>query len=336
MTITLNRRQILRVLGAATAVSGMPLSALAQTRAVRIGTSSVGSVFYTIAIGAGEIIGKHTGINTTVEPIGGAAANINGIALGNVDISVNNSFSAYSGFTGQYGFREPVDIRLLIQGQPSYRWLFVREGAGIETPADLNGKTIVGGRRALPELRILLNAFIEHFELDESSMKIVETTETNAAIEAIKLGSVDAVVLPFGPRAGGIEEAMRAGAMKFLSVSPEDRDAMLELLPAAFSGVDQPAADFSNQPDVVPLTSLKTYLISGADLDEDVAYDVVKGLFENHEEFVSYHGAARHWTVENTLRPPAIPFHPGAIRYLEEASVWTDELAALQESLLNP
>lgn len=334
MSITLNRRQMLAALGASTAVLGLPNSVFAQTQAVRIGTSSVGSVFYTLAIGAGEIITDYAGINSTVEPVGGSAANINGLVQNNIDLSINNSFSSYSGLTGQYGFPEPIDVRLLVQGQPSYRWIFVRPGAGIETPADLNGRTIIGERRALPELRILLDAFITHFGLDESSMNIVETNETTEAIEAIRVGSVDAVILPFSPRAGQVEEPMLGGAMEFLQISPEDRDALLELLPAAFYGVDQPADDFSNQPEIVPLTSLNTYLISHANLDEEIAYQVTKALFDNHEEFVSYHGTARDWTVENTLASPAIPFHPGAIRYFEETGVWTEELAALQEELL--
>jgi uncharacterized protein len=335
MPITLNRRQMLAALGATTAMAGLPRAVFAQTQSVRIGTSSVGSVFYTLAIGIGEIVTDHAGINSTVEPVGGSAANINGLVQNNIDLSINNSFSSYSGLTGQYGFPAPVDVRLLVQGQPSYRWIFVRPGSGIETAADLNGRTIIGERRALPELRLLLDAFISHFELDESSINIVGTNETTEAIEAIRAGSVDAVILPFSPRAGQIEEPMLAGAMEFLRVSPEDRDALLELLPSAFHGVDQPADDFSNQPEVVPLTSLNTYLISHADLDEEVAYQVTKALFDNHEEFVSYHGTARQWTVENTLTSPAIPFHPGAIRYFEETGVWTQELAALQEELLS-
>ena len=46
-----------------TAVAIVSLGAIAPTawaqQAIRIGTSSVGSTFYTIAIGAGEIIQKH-------------------------------------------------------------------------------------------------------------------------------------------------------------------------------------------------------------------------------------------------------------------------------------
>ncbi|MBN13925.1 MAG: hypothetical protein CMJ15_01710 [Pelagibacterium sp.] len=334
MTITINRRHMLAMLGATTAIASLPGAALGQMQSVRIGTSSVGSVFYTLAIGAGEIIRDYASINTTVEPVGGSAANVNGLNQGNIDLAVSNSFSSFSGYNAMYGFPQPVEVRLVLQGQPSYRWIFTRPGSGIESAQDLEGRTIVGDRRALPELRILLDAVIEHFGLDASTINIVETNETNEAIEAMRTGAVDAVVLPFSPRAGQIEEPISDGAMEFLKVSVEDRDAILELLPNAFYGVDQPADDFSNQPEMIPLTSLNTYLIAHADLDDDTAYAVAKALFENNEEFISYHATARSWTIENLLQSPAVPFHPGVIRYLEETGHWNAELAALQDELL--
>lgn len=66
-----------------TIIAIVSLGAIAPTawaqQAIRIGTSSVGSVFYTIAIGAGEIIQKHAGLNATVEPVGGSSANMRGL-----------------------------------------------------------------------------------------------------------------------------------------------------------------------------------------------------------------------------------------------------------------
>ena len=55
---------------AATAAGALMLAAsgAGAQEAARIGTSSVGSVFYTIAIGASEIITKYAKVNTTVEP----------------------------------------------------------------------------------------------------------------------------------------------------------------------------------------------------------------------------------------------------------------------------
>ncbi len=64
---------------AAISIAVLAPTAWAQ-QAIRIGTSSVGSTFYTIAIGAGEIIQKHAGLNATVEPVGGSSANMLGSA----------------------------------------------------------------------------------------------------------------------------------------------------------------------------------------------------------------------------------------------------------------
>lgn len=336
MTLKTNRRRVLGGLGAAAAATAIPFGgALAQQTSLRIGTSSVGSVFYALAVGAGEILRDTAGINTTVEPVGGSAANVNGIGRDNVDLAVTNSFASFSGYTGTYAFSDPIDHRLVMQGQPSYRWIFTRPGAGIETAADLEGKTIVGERRALPELRLVLNALAESVGLDLETMNIVATADTGEAFDAIRAGSVDAFVMPFSPRAGIIEEGMRDGAIEFLYVSPEERDGMLELLPNAFFAVDQAADEFSNQDRVVPLVSLNTYLIGRTELDEELVYQAAKTLFEENETFVSYHGAARNWTVDNTLRPPAVPLHDGVVRYFREIDVWTDEHEARQQALLS-
>jgi TRAP transporter TAXI family solute receptor len=330
-----NRRQVLWGIGAVGAALTLPYRAvLAQTTSLRIGTSSSGSVFYTLAIGAGELIRKHAGINTTVEPVGGSAANVNGIANDNVDVAITNSFAAFSGYNAAFGFADKVDQRLLLQGNPSYRWIFTRPGAGIETAKDLEGRTIIGERRALPELRLVLDALSEVMGLDQSTMNIVATTETNQAFDAIRSGAVDAFVMPYSPNAAIIEEGMRDGVIQFLRISPEERDAMLEILPSAFFAVNQRAGMFSNEDEVVPLVSLSTNLIAQPSLDDETAYLIAKTILENTEEFATYHATGRQWTAEATLVIPAIPWHDGAIRYFQESGLWTEAHQSAQERLL--
>ncbi len=72
--------------------------------AARIGTSSVGSVFYTIAIGASEIITKHAKINTNVEPVGGSTASVNALSAKKIEFALANSFASFSGYYGLYRF----------------------------------------------------------------------------------------------------------------------------------------------------------------------------------------------------------------------------------------
>lgn len=336
MDFKTTRRGVLKGLTAGGALAALtaPMQALAQTESLRIGTSSTGSVFYTLGVGMGEIIRDQAGINTTVEPVGGSAANVNGIARDNIDIAISNAFSAYSGYNGLNGFDDKVDLRLMLQGQASLRWVFVRTGSGIQTPKDLEGKTIIGERRSLPELAQMFDVLLAQFDVDKSKVNIVSTTNSSESIDAIRSGTVDAIIMPFSPRASNIEKAMADDAMLPLMITAEERDSLLKDLPEAFFGVDQKANDFSNQPDVVPLVALRSYLITGRELDADLVYRAGKALFENTEKFASFHATGKRWTLENTLKNPAIPFHEGVIRYFEEQGVWTDELAQTQERLL--
>jgi len=331
---TITRRAVLGGLAAGTATLWLPGVSFSQAASVRIGTSSAGSVFYTLAVGLGEMIRESSGINSTIEPVGGSAANVNGIANDNVDLAISNSFASYSGYNGEFGFPAPIDLRLVIQGQASNRWLFVREGSGISSPADLVGKTVIGKRRSLPELELVTHAFLEQFGINPSDVNIVGTVESNETIDAIRAGSVDAIMMPFSRRAGQIEEPMHDGVMTALKISKEDRDGILARLPNGFYGLDIPANDFSNQPEELPAVALNTYLISSPELDEETVYQIAKSVFENIEKFRSYHATGGQWTVENTLIAPALPYHDGVVRYFKEIGVWTDEIQAKQDKLL--
>ena len=55
-----------------------------------------------------------------------------------------------------------------------------------------------------------------------------------------------------------------------------------------------------------------------ASMDEDLAYQITKAIFENVEDLRAIHPAANDTTVEFTMAATPIPLHPGALRYFEE------------------
>ena len=129
--------------------------------AIRFGTSSVGSLFYTLAIGASEIIHKHAKLNVNVEPVGGSTASLHSLGAKKIELAMANSFASFSAYYGQYKFKKPVDVRLVIKGQPNYRGLVVRKAARIKLASDLKGKIIIGKRRALPENELVMRAMMK-------------------------------------------------------------------------------------------------------------------------------------------------------------------------------
>ena len=53
-------------------------------------------------------------------------------------------------------------------------------------------------------------------------------------------------------------------------------------------------------------------------MDEELAYNITKAMYENVEELIAIHPAANDTTLEFSVAATPIPFHPGALRYLEE------------------
>ncbi len=301
--------------------------------AVRIGTSSVGSVFYTIAIGASEIITKHAGINATAEPLGGSTANVYGLGAKKIEFALANAFASFSGYHGTYTFKKPVDIQLVVQGQPSFRFMVVRKGAGIKTPEDLIGKTVIAKRRSLPELELLMNAYIKAFNLPKDKIKVVATTTSGEAYKVLRAGSVDAAILPFSRKAAALQKPMQDKVTEFLYISKEKRDEMLKYLPKAIhEGYFKPGT-YPGQDKPVHLFEMNTYFLTRSGVSEDTVYKVAKAIMDNTKEFSTYHKAAAQWTSKRTLKNVALPFHPGSIRYFKEKGLWTPELEANQTQL---
>jgi TRAP transporter TAXI family solute receptor len=319
---------------AAISIAVLAPTAWAQ-QAIRIGTSSVGSVFYTIAIGAGEIIQKHAGLNATVEPVGGSSANMRGLGAKKIDFAIANSFASFTAFNGTHNFKKPIGVRLVVQAQPSNRWLLLRKGASIKRLKDLEGRTVIAKRRALPEIALVMDAYIKVFGLDRNKIKIVATTNSGQAYKAVRAGSVDALLMPFSRKAASVQKPMRDGVLEFFYITKAKRDEMLRNLPPVMWGNNFKAGVFEGQAKDLHLVALNSYFMTRAGVSKKVVYNVTKSLLENTKEFATYHRAARLWTLKRTMRNVALPFHPGAIQYFKEKGVWTAAHEANQKKLLN-
>jgi TRAP transporter TAXI family solute receptor len=313
----------------AVAAGGM---AWAQTQALRVGTSSSGSVFYTLAVGLSSMLTKHAGIAATAEPVGGSSANMFAINADKIDIAIVNAIAAVDGYHGAKPFKNKIDVALIAQGAQSIRQIVVRAGSGIEKPEDLVGKTIIGKRPALPELELITNALFKVYNLDPDKVRVVSTTNTGEALNAIKSDTVDAVVLPGSIGASYVQSLTHDGKIKFLEIPDDKFRAMNALLPKSMVPTQIPPRTYPGQDRAVNAYSIATYLIAAARLPQDTVYKVTATLFDHLAEFHTFHSAAKEWTLKETLDEPKIPYHPGAIRYFKEKKIWTAALDRLQST----
>lgn len=309
--------------------------ALAQSTALRIGTSSSGSIYYTLAVGLSTMLTKQANIAATAEPVGGSSANIFALAADKIDLAIVNAGAAYDGYHGEPPFKRKVAIGLIAQGQLAHRQLIVRVGSGIEKPEDLVGKTIIGKRPALPETEKITNALLKVYNIDPGKVKIISTTNTGEVISALKSDTVDGAVIPGGSGASYLRSLSEDGKIKFIDIPDDKIKAMQALLPKSLVVTVLPANTYKNQTKAIKVFSLSTYLVAASRVSDQTVYDVTKTMFDHIAEFHTFHGTAKAWTLDHTLTDPGIPFHPGAIRYFKEKGIWSPALEKLQGELKN-
>jgi len=299
----------------------------------RMGTSSVGSTYYIIANGLGELLHKHANINMTVEPIGGSYANIFTMVADKIDYAVTNSGAAFDGYHAVPPFTGRADIGLVAQGQTSLRFILVRRDSKIKTLQDLNDKIVIGLRPALPEMGEISKALINAANLTD--LRIVSTKDTKESLRHIATGTVDGIIIPGGLRLPAVVQMFRDGLVDPLYLDAATVEKMKAALPDYMFTQTIPAGHFEGQLADMVVFGLGTYLVAASDTPEEQVYLMTKTLFENLDEFGLLHAEAKMWTLKNTLTEPKIPFHPGAVRYFREINAWTPAVDQLQNSLMN-
>jgi len=306
-----------------------------KTSPLSFGTASVGSSNYVITVGMANILTKK-GINVTAEAVGGADANVRALKDKRIDMGMLNSDSITNAFLGteQFAKTGKIPLRILVQGQERYNYIIFRKASGIKTPADLRGKKFIGKRRALGDIESVTNAMLKAYNIPKDAVRILETTETNEALEALKTGAVDGACIPGGQRASNLMDLANDVDVVFNSFPDDKLDLMLKELGTPFLKGVVPPGIYKGQTDPIQTTLLLLGVSVRQDFPEETAYKVTKILMESQKELATVHNVGKEWTLENTLKRPPAPFHPGAIKYFKEKGVWSATLDQTQQQLL--
>jgi uncharacterized protein len=295
-----------------------------QPKALAMGTSAMGSAFYTLSVVMANVFTKSTGINVNVESVGGSDATIRGLAAKKVELAMLNANTAHDAYTGTGAYVKTgkVPIALIAQGQDSLRQIAVRNTSKIATPADLVGKKFIARRKANQEMEVMANYLLEAYGIDKKKVKIIETVESNESAEALKIGTVDAAILPGGLASSYLLDLFHNTDLTLLQIPDDKLDWIIKKLGPAFHKTTIPAGTYKGQNRDVKVPAMSSIIACRADLPEETVYKITKAIFTNYNEIKAGHSSGADWTLKNTLKDEPIPFHPGSIRYFKEIGAW--------------
>ncbi|KHF38457.1 TAXI family TRAP transporter solute-binding subunit [Halalkalibacter okhensis] len=284
---------------------------------VTVATGGTSGVYYPIGGAVSNIIEGELGIDSSVQATGASVENINLINTGRAELAITMADAVLQAYEGSDAFEgeQPIDsLRGLTSLYPNFVQVVTTEESGIESIADLAGKSIgVGAANSGVELnaRMVLEAHgMTYEDIDEDYLSYSE------AIDQIKNGMIDAAFVTSGVPNATVIDLDTTHTAKILPIEGEAMDYLIENYPF-FSSELIPAGAYGNDEDI-PTAAITNLLLLSNDVSEDAGYEITKTLFENLEQIQGSHNAAKDITLETVDVGMPVPFHPGAERYFKE------------------
>ena len=151
-----------------------------------------------------------------------------------------------------------------------------------------------------------------------------QSLSVNASVDAIKDGKLDAFVWSGGlPTGSVLDLASTMGVTTILVANDEVLPALQSSYGSLYSRLVVPAAAYPGPSSDVPVVGVGNVLVANASMDEQLAYDLTRVLFDRHADLAAIHPEAATLTLATAVKDSPAPFHPGAIRFYKERGVWT-------------
>ena len=67
--------------------------------------------------------------------------------------------------------------------------------------------------------------------------------------------------------------------------------------------------------------AIQNYLVTHSGVSNDTAYAMTKSMYDNLDQMIAAHAAAKAIKKENAAKHPPAPLHPGAEKYYREVGL---------------
>ena len=295
-------------------------AAQAQQKRLSIATGGTGGVYYPLGGGLANVLTKAIpGVEATAEVTSASVDNIKLVGAGKADVAFTLGDTAADAVNGTGKFKEKIPIRALavIYANKS-QWVTV-EGTGINRMQDLKGHRIATGAPG-SGTEIIALRILEAYGLDPDKDVKREKLSVAESVNAIKDRKIDAFFWSGGVPTAAVTDLAATPGMRVKLL--DHADAIPKLVqrwgPLYVKGII-PAKAYPGQEKDAAVADVWNLLVVSDKMDEKLAYQITRAVFENQAELAGVHAEAKNLRLEaQTAVGSPVPFHPGAARYFAE------------------
>lgn len=284
---------------------------------INVLTGGTSGVYYPLGAQLSNIYGETIeGARTQVQSTKASVENLNLLQQGRGEIAFALGDSVKSAWEGEEeaGFAQPLDkLRGIAAIYPNYIQVVASQESGITSFEDLKGKSLsVGAPKSGTELNA--RRIFDAMGMSYDDLGKVEYLPFGESVELIKNRQLDATLQSAGLGVSSIKDLSVSLPITVVSVPAS----VAETLGAPFQAATIPAGTYEGQAEDVPTLAITNILVTHSDVSEETAYQMTKQLFENLDEMVAAHAAAKAISLAAGPKGVPVPLHPGAERYYRE------------------
>lgn len=311
-------------------------------RSVTLGSNPPGSVFYALASGLAKVVSEATPMQMTVQPYTGTSSFLPLLNSGELDFGINNFVDlalAYQGperlkIGGQNPFPHIPNVRLVMRGSPFLVGLVVRKDSHFKTIHDIKGKRLTGEYPAQLANWYILFAALASAGLSWKDVKVLAVPAANEGVDALIQGRADVALHALN--SAKVREADSSVGVRHLTIdcSSEGERRLRQAVPGYYPRIVKAGTALAVVEDTC-FVAFDICLTAPKVARDAVVVAVLKAVWENIEKLPPFHPAFNEWTRERAVDPDVtIPYHPGAIQFFKEKSVWSAKMDEVQKKLL--
>ncbi|MCC6719927.1 MAG: TAXI family TRAP transporter solute-binding subunit [Acetobacteraceae bacterium] len=233
------------------------------------------------------------------------------IGMGNMISTVDALKGIGQGITAPY-----KNVCHLASLYPQVQQIVVRADQGINTLADLKGKSV----GTLP--RGNTTEVVAGWIMEAAGVPYKDTAKMNFVSIAdqanmFKDGQISASLIISTMPTGGIMDMANSRPIRLLDV-PDDIYKVLVAKNAGFSRITLPKSTYPGMDRDNLTIQFSAHVIVSCKLPEQLVYDMAKAMTEALPELASVNSVFKGATVKDFGAKVGVPFHPGAERYFKE------------------
>lgn len=293
------------------------------TTYISIATGGPAGTYYPLGGAMAKIFNENIdNVTANAQSTGASVENIGLVSKGETEIAFIQNDITYYAYTATETFEgqdKMENIRGMAMLYPELVQVIATKESNITSIEDLKGKKVAIGAPGSGVEANVRQVLAAH-GMTYDDLGKADFLSFNEAADQLKNKQIDAAFLTAGLPTSAVTEVAQTSDIVVVPIESAKISEMIVEYPF-YTEVVIPAGTYKGQEADVTTAAVMAMLVVPENLDEDLAYELTKSLFEQRQVIIDTHTRGNDIQLETALQGMPIEVHPGSQRYYDEKGV---------------